>query len=41
METQYTEEELNQLYHQLEVEAYYAEMTEDEYYEIQIYCNDF
>jgi hypothetical protein len=41
METQYTEEQLIELYHQLEIEAYYSEMTEAEYYELQMYCNDF
>ncbi len=41
METQYTEQELQELYHQLEIEAYYSEMTEAEYYELQMYCNDF
>ncbi len=41
METQYTEEQLIELYNQLEIEAYYSEMTEAEYYELQMYCNGF
>lgn len=42
METQYTKEQLTQLYYEQSlIEQYYAKMTEAEYYDIQNYCNDF